>query len=323
MNTAIKCQTKIVELSIVTTMFRSAAFVAEFHRRSSEAATSLALSYEIVFVNDGSPDDSLEKARALIEKDAHVRVIDLSRNFGHHRALMVGLEHARGQRVFLIDCDLEEDPLALPEFFAEMKRTHVDVVYGVQNARNGGIVRVLGGAWFWKIFNLVSEVTVNPRVITARLMTRRYVDALLRFREQELFLAGMFALTGFEQIPMPVKKEARSGTSYTIHKRFALLINAITSFSSRPLIHIFYLGLTISLFAGIAALYLVAQSLISGDYLIGWPSVIVSIWLLGGISIFCIGVIGVYLAKVFQEVKNRPLSIVRNVYERPADDPML
>jgi putative glycosyltransferase len=320
MSTVIKDQSKIIELSVVTTMYCSADFVAEFHRRSTEAAKNLVSSYEIVFVNDGSPDESLDRARALVEIDAHVRVIDLSRNFGHHRALMVGLEHTRGRRVFLIDCDLEEDPLSLPEFFAEMRRTKADVVYGVQNTRNGGIIRSLGGTWFWSFFNLISEVKVSPNVITSRLMTRRYIDALLSFREHELFLAGIFALTGFEQIPITVKKGTRSGTSYTIRKRFALLINAITSFSSRPLILVFYLGLTISLTSGAAAAVLLARKLFFGDYLLGWPSIIVSIWLIGGITIFCIGLIGIYLAKVFQEVKDRPLSIVRDLYERPAED---
>ena len=310
----------MVELSIVTTMYRSADFVTEFHRRSVEAAARLTSSYEIIFVNDGSPDDSLERARALIEIDSKVRVIDLSRNFGHHRAIMVGLEYARGLRVFLIDSDLEEDPHALTEFFAEMIRTKAEMVYGVQDTRKGHMVRNLGGAWFWSFFNAISEVTVTPNMITSRLMTRRYIDVLLRFRERELFLAGIFALVGFKQIPLVVKKGVRSGTSYTIPKRFALLVNAITSFSSRPLVFVFYFGLFISMASGAAALILIARTLFFGDYLIGWPSVIVSIWLIGGISIFCIGLIGIYLAKVFHEVKDRPLSIVRDLYEHPAND---
>jgi putative glycosyltransferase len=147
-------------------------------------------------------------------------------------------------------------------------------------------------------------------------MTRRYVDALLGFRERELFLAGIFVLTGFEQVPLVVNKEARKGTTYTIRKRFALLVNAVTSFSSRPLIFVFYVGLVISLLAGTAGVFLLVRGFIYGDYMTGWPSLIVSIWLIGGITIFCIGLIGIYLAKVFQEVKDRPLSIVRKVYEQ-------
>lgn len=307
----------MVELSIVTTMYRSAAFINEFYKLSSQAASGNTSSYEIIFVNDGSPDDSLNIACALVEVDPHVRVIDLSRNFGHHRAIMVGLEHARGLKVFLIDSDLEEDPLALSQFFTEMEKTQAEVVYGVQSNRKGNLIRNLGGAWFWSFFNIISEVKVTPNMITSRLMSRSYIDALLKFRERDLFLAGIFALVGFKQIPMAVKKGARSGTTYTIRKRFALLVNATTSFSNRPLVLVFYFGLTISLAAGVAAIILIVRTLFYGDFLIGWPSVIVSIWLLGGITIFCIGLIGIYLAKVFHEVKDRPLSIVRKLYEHP------
>jgi putative glycosyltransferase len=317
MKTDFKDQSKMVELSIVTTMYRSAAFINEFHKLSSEVAAGLTSSYEIIFVNDGSPDDSLNIACALVEADPHVRVIDLSRNFGHHRAIMVGLEHSRGQKVFLIDSDLEEDPLSLTEFFAEMMRTNAEVVYGVQKTRKGNLIRNLGGAWFWSFFNIISEVKVTPNMITSRLMSRRYIDALLRFRERDLFLAGIFALVGFKQIPLTVKKGVREGTTYTVRKRFALLVNATTSFSNRPLVLVFYFGLAISLASGIAAAILIARTLFYGDYLIGWPSVIVSIWLLAGITIFCIGLIGIYLAKVFQEVKERPLSIIREFYEHP------
>lgn len=315
-----KNQKKNIELSVVTTMFRSSAFIIEFHRLASQAAAGITSSYEIIFVNDGSPDDSLEKARTLVLADFHVRVIDLSRNFGHHRAIMVGLEDARGAKIFLIDSDLEEDPLTLSDFFNEMTRTQADVVYGVQQARKGSMVRNLGGAWFWSLFNHISEVKIPPNVITSRLMTRRYVDSLLRFRERELFLAGIFALTGFRQVALSVKKGVRIGTSYTISKRFALLINAITSFSSRPLILVFYIGFFISIVAGIVALILIARVLFLGDFLLGWPSVIVSIWLMGGVSMFCIGLVGFYLSKVFQEVKERPLSIVRERYERSESD---
>ncbi|AEV70951.1 glycosyl transferase [Mycolicibacterium rhodesiae NBB3] len=308
-----------IELSVVATMYHSTAFVAEFYERVRKVLELLAVSYEIVFVNDGSPDDSLAKATALIGSDPHVRVVDLSRNFGHHRALMVGLEHSRGERIFLIDIDLEEDPRAIPEFYAEMHRTDADVVYGVQRVRQGGVIKSVGGAWFWKFFNLISDLDINPKIVTSRLMTRRYVDSLLRFRDRELFFDGIFVLAGFEQVPLIVDKIARKDTTYTFRKRFSLLVNAVTSFSSRPLIFVFYLGLFISFFAGVAGICLVVVGLVSDGYLTGWPSLAVSIWFIGGIIIFCIGLIGIYLGKIFQEVKDRPLSIVRKIYEYSAD----
>lgn len=308
-----------VELSIVTTMYRSARFIEEFHQLCTQAAAQLTASYEIILVNDGSPDDSVEHARKLVEIDSRVRVIDLSRNFGHHRAIMVGLEHARGERIFLIDCDLEETPMSLPQFAQEMHKTGADVVYGVQPERKGKFVRRVGGAWFWYLFNLISEVPVMPNVLTSRLMTRRYVDALMQFRERELFLAGVFGLAGFVQLPLTVSKSAREDSSYTLRKRFYLLVNAITSFSSRPLVYVFYLGLMISLVGCAGAVVLIIRKLFFEGYLVGWASLIVSIWLLGGITIFCLGLIGIYLSKVFQEVKDRPLSVIRTIYERPIE----
>lgn len=309
-------QIESVELSIVSTMYRSSRFIAEFHRLVSEAASKITTSYEIVLVNDGSPDDTLELAKLIVQKDPRVRVIDLSRNFGHHRAIMVGLDHARGNKVFLIDCDLEEDPSTLPKFFAEMEKTKADVVYGFQTTRSGGLVKRLGGAGFWWLFNLISEIPVLPNVLTSRLMTRRYIDALMGFRERELFLAGIFGLTGFVQLPLHVEKGARDDSSYTLRKRFYLLVNAITSFSSKPLVYVFYLGLLISGVSSVAMAALIVRKIFFGGYLTGWASLFVSIWLLGGMTIFCLGVIGIYLSKVFQEVKDRPLSIVRDIYER-------
>ncbi len=304
-----------IDFSIVTTMYNSYEFINEFYSLSTKAVRSITNSYEIIFVNDGSPDDSLEKACSIAENDSHIKVIDLSRNFGHHRAIMVGLEYARGKRVFLIDCDLEENPLFLSDFIEEMDRTQADVVYGVQNVRKGSGLQNFGGALFWKIFNLISEVKITPNIITSRIMNRRYIDALLNFREKELFIDGIFVLAGFLQIPIIVKKESRNDSSYTFNKRFALLINAITSFSNRPLILVFYFGLIISLVSGSVAASLFVGKLLYIDFMIGWASVVVSIWFIGGISIFCIGLVGMYISKIFIEVKERPLFIVRNVFE--------
>lgn len=305
-----------MELSIVTTLYRSAQFLAEFYRRTSEAAARVTPDYEILLVNDGSPDDSLAAAVRLVEGDARVRVVDLARNFGHHRAIMTGLAHARGERVFLIDCDLEEEPELLPLFAAEMASTHADVVYGVQAARKGGLLERVSGSVFYRLFNALSDYPVPENLVTVRLMTRRYVEALLRHDERELFLGGIWSITGFEQRPVAVRKGSRAGTSYTLRRRVALFVNAITSFSSKPLVLVFWLGTFISMGALAATLVLVVRKIFFGQLLVGWPSLMVSIWLLGGLTIFCLGIIGIYLAKIFVEVKRRPYTIVRQVYER-------
>jgi putative glycosyltransferase len=307
---------KDVRLSVVTTLYHSAAFIEEFCRRASEAAAKITADFEIILVNDGSPDDSLEIAIAMVERDARVRVIDLSRNFGHHRAMMTGLGHARGELVFLLDADLEQPPESLPEFAAEMQRSGADVVYGVQSKRAGGWSERITGSLYYHLFNLFSATKIPPNIVTMRLMTRRYVRALLRHREREILIAGLWTITGFKQVPLTITRVAKGTTTYTLRKKLSAFVNGVTSFSNRPLVYVFYMGAWISLFAMIAAIVLIIRRLFFGYFLAGWPSLIVSIWLLGGLTIFSLGVIGIYISKLFTESKRRPYTIVRDIYER-------
>ncbi len=285
------------------------------------AAEKITPDFEILFVNDGSPDHALQVAQSLFAGDRRVKIIDLSRNFGHHKAMMTGLAHASGEWVFKIDCDLEESPEALQQFWEERQRTGVDVVYGVQRARKGRLFERLSGGLFWRVFNLLSDQPVPANLVTACLMSRRYVAALVQHQDREIFLAGLSALTGFAQTPLVIDKLDKGSSTYGLRRKAAMLVNAITSFSSKPLIFIFYLGCLILLISGSAGVYLVVRRLFFGGYLEGWPSLIVSVWFLGGLTIFCLGVIGIYLSKVFMETKRRPFTIVRDVYEhtKPAN----
>ena len=308
-----------MRLSIVATLYRSGATLRAFHARASAAAAAVDSDYEIVFVNDGSPDESLAIARDLLAHDPHVRIVDLSRNFGHHKAMMTGLAHARGDRVFLIDADLEEEPELLASFHEVLQREDADVVYGVQAARRGDAFERLSGWMFFKVFNWISEVPIPVNVVTVRLMTRRYVNALLEHRERETIIAGLWAITGFAQVPVPVTKGENRGSSYSLSRKVAVLVNSVTSFSDRPLIAIFYLGVVIGITSALAAVYLVIQRLFFGVALPGWPSLIVSVWMLGGLMLGSLGIIGIYVSRIFIETKQRPYTIVRQVYERSAD----
>jgi putative glycosyltransferase len=304
-----------VLLSIVTSMFRSEAYLQEFYDRCTAAARQLTDDYEFVFVNDGSPDQSLQVALRLRERDPRVRIVDLSRNFGHHKALMTGLGRARGERVFLLDCDLEEDPAWLLTFDREMRSSGADVIYGVQAERKGGWFERVTGDLFFKIFNRLLTDPIPPNVVTVRLMTARYVRALVSHRDQEVCLAALWQVTGFDQRAFPVAKGSRGQTSYSIRRRISVLVNALTSFSNRPLIYIFYLGSLVMLASLIAGVYLIYEALRGHFGVPGWASLMVSIWFLGGLMIFCVGVVGVYVAKVFTETKERPYTIVRHEYD--------
>ena len=305
-----------MKLSVVATLYCSEAYIPEFFERASAAARQISgNNYEIVLVNDGSPDRSLDIAVAISESDPHVVVVDLSRNFGHHRAMMTGLAHARGEHVFLLDSDLEEEPEWLILFQAQMAAQHCDVVFGVQQTRKGGWFERWSGDLYYRLLPMISGIDMPRSMVTARLMTRRYVDALVLHQEREIDIGGLWVITGFEQQPQVIKKHSTSESTYSLRHRFSLLINSITAFSNLPLIGIFYVGLAMLLVSGAFASFFVAQWLIIDRPVSGWTSVIVSLWLIGGMVILFLGVIGIYLAKMFSEVKRRPYTIIRKVYE--------
>jgi putative glycosyltransferase len=305
-----------MKLSIVATLYRSAPHIAEFHARCTRAAQALAGDdYEIVLVNDGSPDDSLDLAVRLTETDPHVSVVDLSRNFGHHKAMMTGLAAAQGERVFLIDSDLEEEPEWLQSFAEQMGQQGSDVVYGVQAARRGGWIDRAAGRLFYRLFRALTGVPQPDNIVTARLMTRAYVQALVAHRERELNIGGLWVITGFRQSLQVVVKHSSSPTTYTLSHKFSHLVNAVTSFSSLPLVFTFYAGLLISLTAVAFIGYLVLRYFV-GTPPEGYTSIVASIWLFSGLIILFLGVQGIYISKVFAEVKQRPYTIIRNVYRK-------
>lgn len=311
-----------MKLSVVTTLFSSAPYIEEFCQRAGEAARLIAGDdYELVLVNDGSPDNSLEIARGIVETDPHTVLIDLSRNFGHHKAMMTGLAASSGERVFLIDSDLEEEPEWLSDFQRRLETEDADVVYGVQANRKGGPLERFTGWGFYRLFRIFTGIPLPDNIVTARLMSRRYVDALLQHRERELLIAGLWIVTGFKQCRQSVKKLDSSPTTYTFARKLSHLVNAVTSFSSMPLVFTFYAGLTISLSALSYISYLVVRYLFIASPPDGYTSLIASIWLFSGLIIFFIGMQGIYTAKIFSEVKQRPYTIVRQVYRHPRETP--
>lgn len=309
-----------MKLSIVATLYKSDKYIEEFCQRVSRVARLHAGdSYEIVLVNDGSPDSSIDIAMSLAHDDSHIVVVDLSRNFGHHKAMMTGLSYSQGDFVFLIDSDLEEDPEWLAVFFENMNNLSCDVVYGVQEKRKGGWFERLSGYFFYKIFNWLTGLSMPANIVTARLMSRRYINALLSHQEREVFMAGLWHITGFSQVPLFVKKKSTSESTYSFGKKMALLVNSVTSFSNIPLVLIFHVGIIISIIAMLYIVFLVANRIVLDKPLSGWTSVMASIWLLGGMIISFIGVVGIYLSKIFSETKRRPYTIVKSVYSMHGD----
>ncbi|MEI8185769.1 MAG: glycosyltransferase family 2 protein [Chlorobiaceae bacterium] len=306
-------------LSIVTTLYRSLPFLKEYYRRASASAEQVfGIDYELIFVNDGSPDNSLQFVLELQKKDSHVKIVDLSRNFGHHAAIVAGLAQSRGEYVFLIDCDLEEQPEWLKLFQVKMHENDADVVFGIQQERVSTRLSNLFGEIFWSSLNFMSSIHIPHNMMTCRLMTRRYVDALQKMGDRVLFIGGIFAWTGFKQESLSLKKIPRDKTSkstYTLSRKLLMVADSFSSFSIAPLMLIFFCGLLVWAGSMAYSFFLLIQKLLYPEIILsGYTSLMLSLWVLGSMIILFIGIIGLYLAKIFQEVKRRPLYIVRNIY---------
>jgi putative glycosyltransferase len=303
-----------VKLSIVTTLFRSAANIDEFHRRAMKAAEALTDNIELVIVNDGSPDDSLDLALALQRADPRVVVIDLARNFGHHKAMMTGLAHATGDMIFLIDSDLEEQPEDLALFHQRFVQGDYDVVYGVQKARRGGWVERATGALFFFLLDALGDRPVPRNLVTARLMTRDYVRALVRHRDREFIASDLWQAAGFRQQAIAVKKLSLSPSTYSLRQRVEMAVKHVTTTSTKLLYLVLYLGIVIFGLSVSVILFYLGRYFTAGIGVDGFTSQIVSIWFLGGLITLILGIISIFIANIMAETKRRPYTTVRRIY---------
>ncbi len=296
-------------------MYKSQIYIEEFYKRVSYAAEKLSgTDYQIILVNDGSPDKSLEIAKNLADQDKKLIIVDLSKNFGHHKAIMTGLRFAEGEKVFLIDIDLEEQPEWLISFNDQLEQENCDVVYGVQEKRKGNLLERFTGYIFYKIFRAFTGIMQPDNITTARLMTKDYVRSLLLHKEKEINIGGLYLLTGFNQSPQKIQKLSNSPTTYSFSHKISHFINAISSFSSLPLRFSFYIGSILFISAVFFILYLVfLYSFYQPPE--GYISIIASIWMFSGLIILANSIQGIYLSKVFMEVKKRPLTIIKEVYQ--------
>ena len=303
-------------LSVVAPVYDEQELIERFVARAIAAVGSYP--FELVLVNDGSSDRTPELLDRIADADPRVRVVHLSRNFGHQAALTAGLEHARGDVVAMIDADLQDPPELISEMVARWG-AGADVVYAVRRAREGETAFKLATAsWFYKLFDRLAQVDLEPNSGDFRLLDRRALDALLSMTERSRFLRGMTVWVGFSQTAVSYEREARHAgeTKYTLRKMLRFSLDAIASFSHLPLQLATYVGL---LSAGVAfvAIPVVIGLHFAGSYLPGFGSITIAILLLGGIQLIALGVIGEYVGRIYDEVKHRPLYIVREERNRP------
>ena len=303
-------------LSVVAPIYNEQELVEEFVDRTRAAVADF--EYELVLVNDGSSDGSAEILDRIARSDPRVRVIHLSRNFGHQAALTAGLEHAAGDAVAMIDADLQDPPELIPDMVAQWSQG-ADVVYAVRQQREGETAFKLATArWFYKLFDKLAQVDLEPNSGDFRLLDRRALDALLTMTERSRFLRGMTVWVGFNQTAVSYERDARAAgeTKYTVRRMLRFSLDAITSFSHLPLQLATYAGM---LSAGVAfiAIPVVVLLRVLGSYLPGFGSITIAILLLGGIQLIALGLIGEYVGRIYDEVKHRPLYIVREELNRP------
>jgi glycosyltransferase involved in cell wall biosynthesis len=312
-------------LSVVAPVYNEEATIDEFYTRVCTALEGLR--FELLLVDDGSSDRTPARLAEMASSDPRVHVVFLSRNFGHQTALTAGLDHARGDAVVMLDADLQDPPELIPRMLDHW-RAGCDVVYAVRNQREGeSRFKLTTARWFYRFFDKLAQVELQPNSGDFRLLDRRPLDALLSMRERNRFLRGMTVWVGYRQAAVPYDRDARYAgeTKYTIGKMIRFSLDAISSFSHRPLQLATLLGFIISTLAFIAIPVVVVLRIV-GSYLPGFSSITIAILLLGGIQLIALGIIGEYVGRIYDEVKGRPLYLVRsrlNVIEDETAEPPL
>ncbi len=301
-------------ISVVVPCFNEGAVLPAFHRRLSVVMHALGERWEAVYVNDGSEDDTFSVLERLAASDTSVALLNLSRNFGKEIAMTAGLDHAAATgAVVVIDADLQDPPELIPELVA-VWRQGIDVVYAQRRRRSGESLAKLGTAKaFYRVMERLStRVALPPDSGDCRLMSRRSVDALLRLREHHRFMKGLFAWVGYPSQAVLYDREPRAAghSSWNYWALWNLALEGITSFTVLPLKIATYIGLFTALAALLFGGQLIVRTLLFGNHVAGYPSLMAVILFMGGVQLMTLGVIGEYLGRVFNEVKRRPLYLV-------------
>lgn len=302
-------------LSVVIPCYNEQDGLAELHRRVTEAcAALLGDDYEIVLINDGSPDRTWEIIHELAGQDAKVVGIDLSRNHGHQLALTAGLSYCEGERILVIDADLQDPPELLPRMW-ELMDQGADVVYGQREARSGETwFKKTSAKLFYRLLRRLTDIEIPLDTGDFRLMSRRVLEVLKSMPEQHRFVRGMVSWAGYRQVPLLYRRDERfAGTThYPFRKMVNFAFDALTSFSGQPLRLGIYLALGLGVLCGLLMLYTVVSWLFF-DTIHGWSSLMIVVLLIGSIQTLMLGVVGEYIGRIYIQSKGRPLFIVRDV----------
>lgn len=303
------------KLSVVVPAFNEQESIGEFHLRLSAVLRALPMAAETIYVNDGSRDQTLSILTQLKKTDPTIGIVDLSRNFGKEIALTAGIQHASGDAVVVIDADLQDPPEMIPDLVRSWREEGCDVVYAQRTAREGETwMKKATANVFYRIMRKTGRVSIPPNAGDFRLLSRRAVDALNKMPERHRFMKGLFTWIGFKQKGLPYRRDPRFAgqTKWNYWRLWNFAIEGFTSFTTTPLKIASYVGFLISIGAFCYAATVIYKTLVFGEPVAGYPSLMVVILFLGGTQLIFIGVIGEYLGRVFNETKNRPLYVLKD-----------
>ena len=304
-----------IELSLVIPTFNEEGNVQCLYNEILLVLQQLQITtYEVIFIDDGSSDHSLQRIEQLRGQDPNVHYLQFSRNYGHQHALKAGLDHARGAAVISLDADLQHPPALIADM-VQLWRQGAEVVYTRRNDKqNVGLFKKLSAKAFYWLANRLSEVPIEEGTADFRLLDRKVVEAIKTFKESHLFLRGLIPTLGFKQVALDYEPAVRySGQSkYSLGKMFHFAINGITSSSAKPLYFSIYLGLFFAFLAFVYGCYAIYIAVFTDAAITGWTSLIASILFIGGIQMILIGIVGIYLGKLFVQSKQRPTYIIKS-----------
>jgi polyisoprenyl-phosphate glycosyltransferase len=303
-------------LSVVVPCYNEEDVIRQMHARLSIALRTTGLNYEILYVNDGSRDNTLPILRDLQVADDQVRVVSFARNFGHQMAVTAGVDFATGDAVVLIDADLQDPPELIREMVRMWRDGH-SVIYGVRESRScESTFKLLTAKYFYRIINSISEVEIPLDTGDFRLMDRRVVDVLMNMPERDRFLRGMVSWIGFKQTPLHYARMERvaGSTKYSLRKMVLFALDGVLSFSLVPLRLATLFGFVTALLGSLGILYVLVLRLLTREWVSEFTLVVISTSFLGSITLTCLGIIGEYIGRIYWELKRRPLYVVGEVH---------
>lgn len=300
-------------LSIVVPCFNEAEVIAETMRRLLDLSSSLApLAVELIFVDDGSRDETRQLLRGFARDDARIRVVGFARNFGHQIALTAGIDAAHGDAVVLIDADLQDPPEVVHQMIAKWREGY-DVVYGTRTERAGeSAFKVATARAFYRLLNRLSDVPIPLDTGDFRLMSRAVVDTLRAMPERDRFVRGMVSWVGFRQFALPYRRAERFAgeTKYPLSKMLRFATDGILSFSTKPLQLSVAMGMVSALLALVGIVYALSLRLFTDIWVEGWTALMIAVLFVGGVQLISIGILGEYIGRIYNEIKRRPLYVV-------------